>query len=191
MSYMKKDKKQLTPRSELLVLLLKTGHWIGQLQSLGSLSRAMYPEYSAHHAKQNFNRLIQRLQQNGLITYTYKEANRIIKLTKHGELEALFQRSIRVERSNKPNTQWTIVTFDVPEAARPIRDRLRRLLKQYSFKGLQASVYISPIPISPEGYEYLKRTKLLDYIRIFSTDANRYTTDLTAWYSTKTKNLRP
>lgn len=188
---MRKDKKQLTTGSKLLLLLLHTGHWVGRMQDMGSLSKSFYPGYSAHYARQNLNRQIQRLKQKGWITYTYKEAGRIIKLTKRGELEALFHEAATAPRTKPLYNQWTIIAFDIPEAARHIRDRLRSILKDCGFKGLQASVYVSPLPMSEASFEYLKRTKLIDYIRIFSTHANRFTTDLKHWYAPTTRNSRP
>lgn len=175
---MYKDKKQLTPGSSLLLLLLDANYAIGRLRDRGRLSSALYPEYTAHYAKQNLNRLIQRLKQKGWITYEHPHGKRIMKLTRKGQLEALFKKSCSATASKTWDGKWTIVSFDIPETARNTRNKLRTLLYQYGFKALQASVYISPHPITKTGFEYLKLTKLIDYIRIFRATHDESTTDL-------------
>ena len=60
--------------------------------------------------------------------------------------------------------------FDIPEESRELRNRFRLLLKQYGFKMLQASVFISPYPLNREAIAYLKETGLIDYIRILKVE---------------------
>ena len=49
------------------------------------------------------------------------------------------------------------------------RDQFRWLLKRHGFIKLQASVYISPYPISREAIEYLNKSVLMPYIRIIQS----------------------
>ena len=60
--------------------------------------------------------------------------------------------------------------FDIPEGSRDKRDKLRRLLQRSKFVKLQASVFISPFVLNREAISYLKRTGLIDYIRILRVD---------------------
>ena len=60
--------------------------------------------------------------------------------------------------------------FDIPEAAAPVRHKLRAILKSIGFIGLQASVYISPIPVSSTAISLLKKSGLMRYIRIARAD---------------------
>ncbi|MDP2933655.1 MAG: hypothetical protein Q8N81_06020, partial [bacterium] len=50
------------------------------------------------------------------------------------------------------------------------RDQLRWLLKTLNYCKLQESVFLSPYPINREGVEYLKKSGLIEYIRILRVD---------------------
>lgn len=167
-SFMHKDKEQLTTGSKALLLLLEAGYVFKQINDLGRMQRALYPEYAQYHAQQNFNQLLRRLIAKGWIKTEYKLAKQIIKLTRKGQLEALLQKSFIATQHFTSTNRWTLATFDIPEAARNIRTKLRTLLKTYGFRPIQASVYINQRPISPEGIQYLKETKLIKYIRFFT-----------------------
>ncbi len=52
--------------------------------------------------------------------------------------------------------KWRIVFFDIPEPERVIRDKIRRLLKELGFKGVQRSVWISPLPVNKKVKEIKK-----------------------------------
>ncbi len=175
---MRKDKKQLTPKSQFLIFLIDAGYMLHRAQERGTLQAAFYPEYAKYKAQQSYRQLIYRLKRDHYITYEYKEAKQIIKLTAKGQLEALLVKSIDATSKQAWDGQWSLVSFDIPEAARTTRNKLRALLKQYGFKALQASLYISPTPISQEGLEYLQKSKLIKYIRIFRAESNTNTDDL-------------
>ncbi len=175
---MKKDTKQLTPKSQFLLFLLDMHSFVSSVQSRTSLYAALYPELREYRAQRNFNQLLYRFKQSGLISYEYKEAKRIIKLTSKGELEALLKVSQIQTKQVSWDGRWTIICFDIPEAARNIRAELRSLLKQYGCKPLQGSVYIHPSPLSEQALGYLKKTGLIDYIRIFRADETAGTSDL-------------
>jgi CRISPR-associated endonuclease Cas2 len=165
-----RDHKGLTPGSVVLLGLLKAGYYYGRLQSMGSLQRAAYPEYSRYIAQKRLGRLERSLKHKGWIRYEYKEAKRIIKLTKRGELEALLTSMYLPNTPKRWDGKWRLVMFDIPEDARHIRKYLRLLLKHMGFRALQASVYVNPYPLQRESVEYLKRSKLLRYIRILRVD---------------------
>ncbi|MBL8031360.1 MAG: CRISPR-associated endonuclease Cas2 [Candidatus Doudnabacteria bacterium] len=165
---MHKDKEQLTTGSKALLFLLEAGHILKQVGDLGKMQRALYPEYAQYRAQQNFNQLLRRLIAKGWIKTECKLAQQVIKLTKKGQLEALLQKSFTTTQRFTSAGHWTLATFDIPEAARNIRTKLRKLLKTYGFYPIQASVYINPRPVTPEGIQYLKETKLIKYIRFFT-----------------------
>src|ERR1700682_3536619 len=82
-----------------------------------------------------------RLWKKGWIKYVDKEGERFLKLTRHGEIEALLIKTYfppQMEWDGK----WRMFIFDIPESAKEKRDVLRKLLKKNSFKKLQASVYV-------------------------------------------------
>ncbi len=166
---MHKDYQALTLKSRLLLYLFFTGELILDQYSKGSIRRAIFPDAHQHFREKTINQSLRRLFQKGYIKTEYKESKRIIKLTKKGQLHALFEKS-KNETFNKKewDGSWTIVSFDVPENARAVRKQLRKLLNEYEYKILQASVYISPQPFPDGGYAYLKYSKLDRYITIFT-----------------------
>lgn len=151
-----------------LLALLHAGKLIDNLSSLGSMKRAIYPDATKYYQNRNFNQLIRRLEKQGYIKNEYKETKRILKLTKKGELKALFKNS----QATQPNPEtwdgeWTVFCFDTPEHARIVRSQIRQLLRSYGFKAIQASVYISPYKLAPEAMLSLKESGLDRYICIF------------------------
>ncbi len=165
-----KDSKKLTTGSKLLLTILEAEHLLGRSVSLLSIRNAVYPEYAAHIAKKRLNSQIYKLHKKGWLKVEYKEAKKIFKLTNKGQLEALFLKSTLPQKGTSWDNKWRLVIFDIPENARNIRDKLRKLLKQFGFKPLQASVYISPRAISKEGILYLKQSGLIRYIRMLRID---------------------
>ena len=165
-----RDKKDLTPGSQLLLFLMDVAYIGGRVNSLTHTSGLVYPEYSAYTASRRFNSLLSKYKRKGWLRYEYKEGKRIVKLTKHGELKALV---VKMEIQSSPKTwdgKWRLVIIDIPESARDIRHQLRGLLKLVGFKALQASVYINPYPLSQDSVDYLNRTKLARYIRMLRVD---------------------
>src|SRR3989338_7547578 len=165
-----RDKKELTPGSQLLLFLMDVAYIGGRIHSFTRSSRLVFPEYNAYIAKRRFDSLLSKYKQKGSLRYEYKEGKRIVRLTKKGQLEAL---AVKMRTRVSPKVwdgKWRLVIFDIPEDTRLIRRQLRNLLKQIGFKALQASVYINPYPLSQEGVDYLRKTKLIRYIRMLRVD---------------------
>ncbi|MBL8029625.1 MAG: CRISPR-associated endonuclease Cas2 [Candidatus Doudnabacteria bacterium] len=164
------DSKKITSGSKLILALLQADQMLGHSMSLLSVRNAVYPEYAAHIADKRLNSLLYKLHRKGWLKTEYKEAKKIIKLTSKGEMEALFKKARLPQETKTWDNKWRLITFDIPENARQIRDKLRKLLKQFGYKPLQASVYISPYAISEESVQYLNHTGLIRYIRIMRVD---------------------
>jgi phenylacetic acid degradation operon negative regulatory protein len=109
--------------------------------------------------------MLNRLYQKGWIKFVNKNGERFLKLTQHGQIEALLAKA-RMARPQKWDGKWRVVVFDIPEDAKDKRSLLRGLLKRNGFLKLQASVYISPYPVNREAIRYLQETDLMNYIRI-------------------------
>ena len=59
----------------------------------------------------------------------------------------------------KWDKKWRMVIFDIPEAKRPARDQIRRLLKDLGFLKLQISVWVHPLPCL-EQFRIIRESKL-------------------------------
>ncbi len=106
-----------------------------------------------------------RLEKEGFARVVTKDGKRYYKLTPKGKLEILMQKSKLSKVNQKWDGKWRLALFDIPEGCRNERDKLRRLLKQYGYIKLQASVFINPYPLNRRAIAYLKETGLVSYIR--------------------------
>jgi len=106
------------------------------------------------------------LRRKGYVKATTNSAGKkFLQLTQKGQIELLMAKAWR--RQNQLwDGKWRLFMFDIPEATDDKRDKLRRLLKTAGYVKLQASIYINPYPLNREAVTYLKKTELIDYIRI-------------------------
>lgn len=165
-----KDKRTLTKTSRVLLCLLAAQSAIGSLRQRGTLRYAAAPELAKYFREQRLQRTIRRLEKQGWITQELKETHRIYKLTAQGELEALLAKITLAEPPQSWDGKWRLLMFDIPEGARDLRRQLRLTLRNMNFYCLQASIYISPWPISNEAIHLLKSSKLMRYIRLARAD---------------------
>ncbi len=119
-----------------------------------------------------FASALNSLERRGIIKiYKDTSGEKFIKLTHKGQLETLLLKAKQgVNCHGKWDGKWRLVIFDIPEDAREKRNEFRILLKKNSFKGLQASVFISPYPLNREAITYLRESKLIQYIRILKVE---------------------
>ncbi len=132
----------------------------------------------------SYRRTLYKWQKRGWIKFVNKDAERFIKLTKNGELEALLVKA-RLPAPQQWDKKWRMIVFDIPEDCKEKRNQLRDLLKRNSFYKLQASVYINPFPLNREAVEYLKQSRLIYYIRIIKVDEIDDDADLKKRYNLK------
>lgn len=166
-----RDSKQLTKTSQVLLYMLAAGDLLYRSKLRGRLSLALYPEYRGHLAERRLNTKLHQMCKRGWVKIEYKEAKQIIKLTRKGELEALFQKAHLSGKQKQWDKKWRMIVFDIPENARAIRAQLRKLLKGFGFKALQASVYVYPFPLNSASTEFLKQSGLMRYIRFARVDS--------------------
>ncbi|MDP3727400.1 MAG: hypothetical protein Q8R35_02030 [bacterium] len=90
---------------------------------------------------------IRRLYQNRLIdTRDHPDGSTSIVLSREGSRQTLRYRldEMRIERPKSWDQKWRVIIFDVPERQRPVRDALRRHLRQLGCTELQKSVFVHP-----------------------------------------------
>ena len=160
---MLRDKKELTKTSHALLYVLAAKDIVFRSRLRRSLGLALYPEYRDYVARRRIDTLLYKLIRRGWIQEEYVETKRILKLTKEGQLEALFQKARLEPEQMKWDGKWRMVVFDVPEQARAVRNRLRYLLKEFGFYSLQASVYVYPFPLNVQAVKYLEETGFIRY----------------------------
>jgi CRISPR-associated endonuclease Cas2 len=135
-------------------------------------------------SKDYYRTAVYRLRHQGLIDIANNNGQKFLRLTRDGQLKVLVLKAVSIDR-RKWDGKWRLVVFDIPEKARQERNQLRQLLKNNQFHKLQASVFISPFPLNLKAIEYLKETKLIDFIRILRVDKMDDDKDLRKQFSLK------
>lgn len=89
-----------------------------------------------------FNRALKDLEDKGLV----KISRSMVKITEKGKKELAFYEFKRkiVKIPKKWDKKWRIVSFDIWERRRSVRDSIRRCLNQLGFARLQNSVWVFP-----------------------------------------------
>ena len=84
-----------------------------------------------------------RLVQNGLLEYT-KEG--FLKLTTKGEvkLRQLELHEYKLKKPKKWDKKWRMLSFDIREERKTLRDKVRRTLVTIGFEKLHKSVWVYP-----------------------------------------------
>lgn len=105
--------------------------------------RLAYQRAKARHATKN---AIARLERGGFIKRVVGNGD-ALTLTAMGS--SVVRQEIHLlrdagRRGKKWDGKWRIVSFDIPQEHKPIRDVLRSLLMRAGFKQVQKSVYIHP-----------------------------------------------
>ncbi len=158
-------KKESTLVNSLLFALYAAGEVLSLVMSPYEWRRrALYGSTFSSY-KSN----IYQLKRRGLINFVQKDGKKFLKLTKKGELEILLAKA-KIPATGKWDGKWRIVIFDIPEKTKLERNQLRGLLKKNGFRKLQASVYVSPLPLNREAIKYLGETGLNNFIRIMKVE---------------------
>lgn len=108
----------------------------------------LFPRRSGRRWRDYTDRALKRLIRRGLVEETLR--GRIVgyRLTDRGH-EYLMHRELESTELSPPKKwdgKWRLVTFDVPEKRRYLRDHLRVHLTRLGFYPLQLSVWLYPHP---------------------------------------------
>lgn len=160
-------KKEFNLVSKILLNAIALDGLISPIVNLREFRKVMI--YGANY--DSYRNTINKLIKRGWIKKIDKNGKKFLKLTRDGQLEALVSK-MKLEKNEVKiwDGKWRIVIFDIPEAARLHRDKLRWLLKRNGFMLLQASVFISPYALNRESLDYLRMSKLIGYIRILKVE---------------------
>lgn len=130
--------------------------------------------YSSMLYKLRRDGLIQEKKQEGLALSPSKGKKSIWEITKKGieKLRKLEERHEHIgmlpwrDYTREQGNDVIIITFDIPESKRKIRDWLRAMLLRLEYKILQKSVWIGKTKIPKEFLDDIKELKLSEYIEI-------------------------
>lgn len=96
--------------------------------------------------KYSAQRSVSRLASAGLIAFEATKHGKVLRLTEKGKqrLSLAEAKNFKIKKPGKWDNKWRIVTFDIRESRRGLRDSLRQTLQQIGFTKLQQSVWVYP-----------------------------------------------
>lgn len=118
---------------------------------------------------ESFYALAARLVKEGLVRREKSGKHNLLRLTTGGmdELTGRYGRMGLADWSW--DGVWRLVIYDVPEAQRYLRDKIRGALRALGMGRLARSVYISPLPVETRVREYLAAAGLWDKAVVLAT----------------------
>ena len=96
--------------------------------------------------KYSINASFTRLREKGLIEIVEINGKKVARITKKGEdkLDFLDKWNFKLKIPKKWDVRWRVVSFDIKESKKKIREQLRITLIQIGFLKLQNSTWIYP-----------------------------------------------
>jgi DNA-binding transcriptional regulator PaaX len=92
---------------------------------------------------------VSRLIREGCVARDVREGVRVLRITARGR-DYLSREQERLTTAPKKlkrwDGKWRVVTFDIPERHRGLRDRIRTKLREAGFAMLQGSIWVYPFP---------------------------------------------
>jgi CRISPR-associated endonuclease Cas2 len=88
-----------------------------------------------------------RLAQKGYVRFVERNGKRFVEITEKGERAYALEQARFATYTNvnkRWDKRWRIVIFDIPETRRALRERVRRLVREFGFLKLQDSVWVFP-----------------------------------------------
>lgn len=155
--------------SKILLTVLKATKDLYFIRHHQSLSLSMGVEQArAHLAELERNKSygFKRLRKRGLIVSSSTKNKIIYKLTNDGKAAAL-EIILKQMRSKLPLGESLLITFDIPESNRSIRDMFRKILKQFHFKQIHQSCWVTKRDSNEYLKTYLKLTGLCRWAKLF------------------------
>lgn len=115
--------------------------------------------------KAALSKAIIRLKEGGFIKEEKIGNEVVVKLIKSADY-------IRVDNDQEKqwDGKWRIVSFDIPEEKRVIRNLLRRNLKKWGFKHLHKSVWVSKMNVYRKLTEYIRDLKIEKWVTVMEAD---------------------
>lgn len=98
------------------------------------------------YERQGMKRSLSRLLKYGYVEFKVEQGKKRLRLTPKGEKYAALMGEGKLvpKKPKRWDGKWRILTFDIPERRRGVRDGIRTTLTKLGFHRLQDSVWIYP-----------------------------------------------
>lgn len=105
-----------------------------------------------NYPRQKVSSTFDRLRRSGLISIRKNNRQIYISLTPEGRKKAgMFQiDALKIKQTKRWDKKWRLLSFDIPEKRKIIREALRGKLRELGFKLFQKSIWIYPRDCAPE-----------------------------------------
>lgn len=160
-------RKLLRPKDILLLTLAGSLDFVEEvndpLHLVSNAYKTMYGFTPSRYKKHNFMQTMGRSLKTGDIEKVEKNGQVYLRLTSNGEKR--IKRDFPITQLTKKwNRKWVTLIFDIEEKSRVVRDRLRPKLTSIGFGMLQESVWITPLPLGVDVWEFIETVGLKDNV---------------------------
>lgn len=149
-----------TPTANEILKLLAGGAVIGLSLLFPTLPMAIAPFLvdGQRYQRWKLNHTVKRLKKQKLVEIFEENGSTLVKITEKGRVRALRYKidEMTIKRPKEWDKKWRLVSFDIPEESRIMREIFRDHLKSMGFYMLQKSVWIHPYPCFNE-IEFLRQ----------------------------------
>lgn len=113
---------------------------IGSIHKLRKMTKQ-----NGYRYKNQINTTLVKLKKRGLLKAVERNGKYFYQLTEGGERELLkYRLKEKLVERRRWDGKWRIVSFDIRETRRTLRDTWRRNIRDFGFVELQKSVWVSP-----------------------------------------------
>lgn len=141
-----KGEKQQVPIEKILLGIIAAAGLISMIALAPGAGPALRVFGVGKKDKKYYQNAVSRLKQKGYICFVQKDGYTYLRITKEGkkQLDKYTKGAAKIKKPKRWDGKWRIVSFDIPEKKRRIRNQIRNELKAIGFVELQKSVWIYP-----------------------------------------------
>ena len=154
----------LRVQDRILLSLAFLGDLFEDLADAGGIMSASYRQIYGFtprkYKKSNFLSGVRYALRTGKIEKIIKDDQAYFRLTGKGKKRLIRDFPLVWFQKRRWNGLWRVLPYDIKEARRYQREKLRDKLYQLGFRQFQKSVYLSPHPIEKEMDDFLKTLNL-------------------------------
>jgi CRISPR/Cas system-associated endoribonuclease Cas2 len=98
-----------------------------------------------YQSKAYYEGILGKLEKKDLVRVFHKNGEPCISLTDKGRIQYIKRTALHIKKQNKKwDQKWRIVSFDISEQRRVVRDLVRQSIVNFGFVRLQDSVWVYP-----------------------------------------------
>jgi len=139
------------------------------LRLMSSSYENMYGWIPGRYKRHNFYQLVSRSLKTKHIEKIEKDEKIYMRITSEGRKTIQRDFPMLLLQNRSWDGKWRIVMFDVEEANKKIREKLRSKLKELGFGMLQKSVFVSPHDIAKDFMEFAQASGISEYLCILES----------------------